>query len=470
MERRMKLDRTGKWVMRKFGSLVALSVALAMVAGCVEEEYEPPADEVTIGQEIKGGERDYDTNGVVGMFSGASGGMCSGTLIAPNLVLTAQHCVAELNGQQQVLCPDNRFGEPPSRFGSPNNGSQIFVTPDPELSRNSSFVRGAALSVPDGEGYFCGEDIALLRLSQNVPESVARVIPPRIDEPVTRGETYTALGYGHVGDGSGAGVRRILTGLTSQCGGGSCPEYTSVTDTEWLGEGGTCQGDSGGPAIDEQGRVLGALSRGASGCRSSVYSAVAGRPDWMRQQGLAAAEAGNYDPLPWMIEGESDDIDGDGVLNDDDNCTTRKNPEQNDVDEDGKGDACDDDNDNDGVPNDEDNCPTVGNDAQNDSDGDGQGDACDDFNDTDNDGIQDTKDNCPNAANGDQSDLDLDGKGDACDDVLDAAPNSSSGFDSGSEDTGGCNATVQGSPLNAAAHVALGLVLFGLVSLRRRRK
>ena len=465
----MKSDRTGNWVMRKVGGALAIGCALAMVAGCVEEEYQPPADEVTVGQEIKGGERDYDTNGVVGMFSGASGGMCSGTLIAPNLVLTAQHCVAELNGQQQVLCPDNRFGEPPSEFGRTNDGSQIYVTPDDTLSRESSFVRGATVTVPDGEGYFCGEDIALLRLSQNVPSSVAEVIPPRLDEPVTYGESYTAIGFGHTGDGSDAGYRRILTGLTAQCGGSDCPDYTSVTPTEWLGEGGTCQGDSGGPAIDEDGRVLGALSRGASGCRSSIYSAVSGRPDWMRQQGLQAAEAGNYEPLPWMIEGEADDIDGDGILNDEDNCTTRANPDQADVDDDGKGDACDDDDDNDGVSNSEDNCPEVGNAAQKDADGDGKGDACD--GDDDNDGIQNTRDNCPNAANPSQSDLDLDGKGDVCDDVLDAAPNSDDGsnFDSGSQE-GGCNSTVQGSPMNAATHVAIGLFLFGLVSVARRRR
>ncbi|MGM0556177.1 MAG: thrombospondin type 3 repeat-containing protein [Myxococcota bacterium] len=447
--------------MRKLGSAIALTSALAMVAGCVEEEYQPPADEVTVGQEIKGGERDYETNGVVGMFSGASGGICSGTLIAPNLVLTAQHCVAEISAQQ-VIC-----GE--TSFGNTYSGTQMFVTTDPELERNSNFVRGSEIIVPPGDGDMCGQDIALLRLSQNVPESTAQTIPPRLDPHVSRGEGYKAIGYGHTGDGSGAGIRRILTGLSAQCGGGTCPSYTSVTDTEWLGEGGTCQGDSGGAAIDSDGFVLGALSRGASGCRSSVYSAVSGWPDWMRQNGRDAAEQGGYAPLPWMLEGESDDIDGDGILNDDDNCPTRANPDQADVDDDGKGDACDDDNDNDGVSNSQDNCPEVGNPDQSDIDGDGLGDACDD--DNDNDGVKNTQDNCPTVANPSQSDLDLDGKGDACDDTLDAAPTDgdSNSFDSGSEGSG-CNATVQGSPISAAAHVMMGLFLLGLVSVFRRRR
>lgn len=50
------------------------------------------------------------------------------------------------------------------------------------------------------------------------------------------------------------------------------------------------------------------------------------------------------------------DSDGDGIVDDDDNCPTVPNEDQADFDGDGTGDACDDDVDGDGVVNDDDRC------------------------------------------------------------------------------------------------------------------
>lgn len=85
----------------------------------------------------------------------------------------------------------------------------------------------------------------------------------------------------------------------------------------------------------------------------------------------------------------SDDADCDGVKNMRDNCTFVYNPDQEDSDKDGVGNACDKDRkgnrekdircdmDKDGLYDDNDNCPLICNPDQKDSDKDGGGDACD---------------------------------------------------------------------------------------------
>ncbi len=100
------------------------------------------------------------------------------------------------------------------------------------------------------------------------------------------------------------------------------------------------------------------------------------------------------------------------------------NPDQKDTDRDHIGDLCDADVDGDGFVNDEDNCPQVANPDQEDQDQDGEGAACDPNDsppevDTDGDGTGDGTDNCPLIANPQQENLDGDNLGDVCDDDKD---------------------------------------------------
>lgn len=70
------------------------------------------------------------------------------------------------------------------------------------------------------------------------------------------------------------------------------------------------------------------------------------------------------------------------------------------------------DSDGDSIPDVQDNCVSIANPDQQDLNGNGRGDVCDDF---DQDGIINSKDNCPNLPNRDQKDSDSDGIGDVCD-------------------------------------------------------
>jgi hypothetical protein len=117
------------------------------------------------------------------------------------------------------------------------------------------------------------------------------------------------------------------------------------------------------------------------------------------------------------------DQDGDGILDNEDNCPSIPNSGQEDINGNGLGDVCDpmNDQDGDGIDNGTDNCPFVPNSSQDDSDGDGFGDACDPSpndpaaDDLDGDGVANDADNCPFVDNADQADADADGIGDVCD-------------------------------------------------------
>lgn len=128
------------------------------------------------------------------------------------------------------------------------------------------------------------------------------------------------------------------------------------------------------------------------------------------------------------------DTDKDGIINKNDNCPNVSNPDQKDLDNDKIGDACDPDRDGDGVNNGDDpfpddgskskdadkdgisdqndNCPTKANTNQADLDGDNVGDACD--TDKDGDGVNNDDDAFPDNKT-ETHDNDSDGTGDNAD-------------------------------------------------------
>jgi hypothetical protein len=243
----MKAAR-GRWFLAMRSASVLL---LSMVNGCGGGGGEPVVDCTPLllksPQAIMGGTVDSGTYPWVAalVFRSTAGGpwvsRCSGSLVAPDLVLTAAHCGVYFSG-----LPAGHMG----------------VTFDAVVGASSHVVTGTFIAHPDF-ALDTTRDFAVVRLDQPVSGIVpATVAPPNLlqvlkDGGRLVGAHFEAVGYGidavtardrscgKVVDRTGNGTRRIASGA-----------YVSMSTTQLLidmsaaqGHGGSCYGDSGGPHV-----------------------------------------------------------------------------------------------------------------------------------------------------------------------------------------------------------------------------
>lgn len=270
-----------------------LGLGLAACSGVTPKEQAGSAQDGIIGGQV-----DQTDHAVVGIVI-KNQALCTGSLIAPNLVLTARHCVADLStGSAPTDCNS-------SRFGTAYSASSFLLTWASDLTTNvppSSVYEVSEVRVPT-DSHFCGNDVALLFLKDNIPDSAATPIAPRVDQAPKTNEDFTAIGYGltdaNDSQGNTAGVRHIVSGMIIGCVGSVACAGSQAEDDEWAAYAGICHGDSGGPALDAQGRVIGVASRADDTCMLGLYSSVEPWHDFIVQAAVDAAMAGGYTPPTW---------------------------------------------------------------------------------------------------------------------------------------------------------------------------
>lgn len=232
---------------------------------------------------IFGGVEDNDdrsTEGVVAVrtgFDSSSFGLCTGALIATNVVLTARHCVSKVL-TEHVSC---------NRDGNSLNGDHVDGDVEPSsigiYSGASPYFGGSprsrAISIFTTNGKnLCDLDIAIIVLE--TPITDIGILPVRLKSPAIEGEKILSVGYGKNDKDipTGNRFRRSNVSVLTQ-GRTKSPTGFVLGAHEFEADESSCSGDSGGPAISEAtGAIIGVVSRGGN-CSDNfghVYTTTAG--------------------------------------------------------------------------------------------------------------------------------------------------------------------------------------------------
>ncbi|MDR6872925.1 secreted trypsin-like serine protease [Bosea sp. BE125] len=157
------------------------------------------------------------------------GELCSGAAIAPELVLTAAHCLMG-GGSVRIVSLDPHFRA--------RRHAVIAVLPHP------SFVPGTTPRTQPGA------DLAVLRLASPLPPDIE---PLSLGGGLWQGEAVTMAGYGlAIEDNKGTARRLRETPLVNAGNYTTANTVKVAVDTQTKGESpgaGACRGDSGGPVL-----------------------------------------------------------------------------------------------------------------------------------------------------------------------------------------------------------------------------
>ena len=300
------------------------TAVMVLIAGCGSTGAPERTGETE--DRIQGGTVDQTHGYAVGLCIGNGPGqcnyLCSGALIAPNLVVSARHCVSSVPNSMAVNCATDHFG------GA--NGAQVWITTNYQLLQSTrGWHQVKKMNFPTNSAV-CGNDISLLILADNVPASEASPITPGVQYPMTDHVRYstsvTAIGYGNTQvfanpSNSDAGTRHIRQDINIVCIPGDalldCGNLDAgnagLTANEFYSGDGTCEGDSGSSAYEqttftksEMGGPrpvsFGVLSRGGqyqTTCSGGIYTRLDKWRDLVVNAVKEAAPLGGYALPAW---------------------------------------------------------------------------------------------------------------------------------------------------------------------------
>ncbi|WP_159455163.1 S1 family peptidase [Pseudobacteriovorax antillogorgiicola] len=180
----------------------------------------------------------------VALVSSNGSVFCTGTLVSSRHVISAAHCLQGFGGTLYI--------------GFGRNSSEFTYVRASDYTTNPNYTGSFAKSVPG--------DISIVELSESAP---SKYNPVSIYKGSISGQTVYLAGFGQTESGGSGQLYYTSVGVSST---------TSNELTVYENGTGACYGDSGGPAYvytNGELQVVGATSRGQTGCRgSSVYTYI----------------------------------------------------------------------------------------------------------------------------------------------------------------------------------------------------
>ncbi|WP_170127923.1 trypsin-like serine protease [Euzebya rosea] len=229
------------------------------------------------------------------LFDGGQG--CGGSVIAPNWILTASHCVADDRGQPSVA-----------------PGSATFVVNANDWTDGSGQTLTAAEIIihPNYDAATTDNDVALVRTNETTDVTPVRIATAPEQNPAP-GTEVRVIGYGTTSSGGDASNTLLQVDVPIVSDADCANGYGNLNAPNMLCAGAptqdeanpgrdSCQGDSGGPLFvpGDQPVQIGVVSFGI-GCGAplpGVYAEVSTYAEWIQGIVGGGIQPGDPDPGP----------------------------------------------------------------------------------------------------------------------------------------------------------------------------